>query len=63
MISRGINFSLCVNEATHRLQMQRGRSEEKLSHAIYSLSQWSRCRGASKPRIVLTRKQTKEKFG
>ena len=41
--SRGINFSLCVNEATHRPQI-RGGGEGKPSHATYSQLQWSRYR-------------------
>lgn len=46
MISRGINFPLCVNEATPRLQMYRGRSKEKPSCAVYAQCQWSCCRAS-----------------
>lgn len=46
MRSRGINFSLCVNEATHGPQMCRGSGEGKLSHAAYSELQWPRYRAA-----------------
>lgn len=46
MRSRGINFSLCVNEATHGPQMCRGSGEGKLSHTAYSELQWPRYRAA-----------------
>ena len=53
---RDINFSLCVNEATHGPQMYRGSGEGKLSHATYSQLQWSLYRAALRVEEKINRK-------